>query len=570
MVRKRLSIVVATLLLGGCATLNPSSGGAGASSENFGVSKASSPRADLVYELLAGEIAGKRGAFKEAAKHYSNASKLSEDVGVAERSTRIALFASNWDQALESVERWIELDSKNIEARKMAGLLYVQKKEPQKAFEQFDQVIEQSITDRDTLFNQLGASIGKESVDEETLKVFDLLRQKYADVSAAHLTYAKLAYRNESHEEAMKGLQSVLELEPENTDARILQNRIYLNTGRTDKALESMAILAKQNPDKAQIHLDYARMLVQVKRYPEALEAFGRVMELIPEDKNLVYSTALLHMELGQHVEAREHLMQLVNSPAHKDAAHYYLGRLEEVESHWEKAMSWYLQVGEGEYYYDAHANVAEMQAQLGLIDEARASLQRLRNETAAESVRVRLYLTEGQILRDADMNEEGMRFYDQVLQLYPDNVEVLYARGMLAERLDRLDILETDMLAIIRQEPDNATALNALGYTLADKTDRLDEAQIYIEKALELRPDDAAVLDSMGWVLYRKGQLEKALDYLNKAHALFDDPEISMHLGEVLWALGQRQKAIDTVNKALEKTPEYVGLQQLQKRLTQ
>ena len=125
-------------------------------------------------------------------------------------------------------------------------------------------------------------------------------------------------------------------------------------------------------------------------------------------------------------------------------------------------------------------------------------------------------------------------------------------------------------MLKILQQEPDNATALNALGYTLADRTDRLQEAFEYISKALALQPDDAAILDSMGWVHFKLGNLEKSLEYLYKAHALIEDPEISMHLGEVLWTLGQREKAIETVNKALEKTPDYVGLQQLLKRISQ
>lgn len=569
MVKNTLSICVSALMLGGCATLQGESEVMLSPVEVASEVAPRSDRAKLMYELLAGEIAGKRGAFKEASGHYQAASQLSDDPSIAERSTRIALFASNWSQALESVERWIELDPKNLEAREAAGLLYVQDKQPDKAFEQFDQVIQQSEEEQSELFAQLGASIGKENGHAGTLQLFDRLRQKYSDQAQAHLTYAKLSYRAENFEEALKGIDATLALESDNTDALILRNRIFLNTGRSDIALASMAELAETYPNSSAIHLDYARMLVQMKRYPEALDAFARVMMLVPEDTNLLYSTALLHVELGQHKEAREYLLKLTRSLPHRDAAHYYLGRLEEVENNWEQAMGWYLRVGEGEYYYDARANVAEMQARLGLVSEARASLQQLRNETSAESVRVRLYLAEGQILRDADSFQEAMDLYNEVLEIYPGNVELHYARGMLAERFGQLDLLEQDMKAILKQEPDNATTLNALGYTLVDRTDRIDEGFEYIKKALELRPDDAAVLDSMGWAYYRKGNIEKSLEYLNKAHALFDDPEIAMHLGEVLWAAGQRDQAIETVNQALKKSPDYVGLQELLKRIS-
>lgn len=570
MIRTILSLVVSTALLGGCANIQGVNSSGVLPTPMAVETRPASDRATLVYELLAGEIAGKRGAFKEAAQHYQNASELSDDPSIAERSTRIALFASNWDQALQSVERWIELQPDNIEAREAAGLLYIQDKQSDKAFTQFDRVIDSAGDERAELFNQLGASIGKENTHPETLQVFDRLRQKYSDIAASHLTYAKLSYRAEKFEEALSGIESTLAIEPDNSDALILQNRIYLNTGRSDLALASMAKLAEAKPEDASIHLDYARMLVQVKRYPEALDAFSRVMELLPQDTNLIYSVALLHVELGQHKEAREYLRKLTASHPHRDAAHYYLGRIEEVEKNWDKAMGWYLRVGEGEYYYDARANVAEMQAKLGLVSEARASLQQLRNETSAESVRVRLYLAEGQILREADALEDAMSLYNEVLESYPGNVELHYARGMLGEQMGRLDLLEQDMKEILKQEPDNATTLNALGYTLVDRTERIDEGMEYIRKALALRPDDAAILDSLGWAYYRKGNLEKSLEYLNKAHALFQDPEISMHLGEVLWAAGQHDKAIETVNQALEKSPDYVGLQELLKRISQ
>ena len=77
-------------------------------------------------------------------------------------------------------------------------------------------------------------------------------------------------------------------------------------------------------------------------------------------------------------------------------------------------------------------------------------------------------------------------------------------------------------------EEPDNAHALNALGYSLADRTDRYQEALQYIQKALKERPDDPAVIDSMGWVQYRLGNPEQALIHLRKALSLMPDAEIA------------------------------------------
>jgi Flp pilus assembly protein TadD len=96
----------------------------------------------------------------------------------------------------------------------------------------------------------------------------------------------------------------------------------------------------------------------------------------------------------------------------------------------------------------------------------------------------------------------------------------------------------------IISVQPDNAAAINALGYTLADLTDRYAEAELLIVQAYELQPEDASIIDSMGWVSYRLGRLQEAEKYLREAWKTMRNAEIAAHLGEVLWTRGQKDEA--------------------------
>jgi Flp pilus assembly protein TadD len=137
----------------------------------------------------------------------------------------------------------------------------------------------------------------------------------------------------------------------------------------------------------------------------------------------------------------------------------------------------------------------------------------------------------------------------------------------MVAGELGHADILERDLGAILAADPDNASALNALGYTLADRGERLDEAHAMIERALTLRPDDPAILDSMGWVLFRLGRPAEALPWLRRALELADDGEIAAHLGEVLWNLGERSEARRVWRRAQEQTPDNKHLQRTLER---
>jgi Flp pilus assembly protein TadD len=126
----------------------------------------------------------------------------------------------------------------------------------------------------------------------------------------------------------------------------------------------------------------------------------------------------------------------------------------------------------------------------------------------------------------------------------------------MLAEKLGRMDVMESSMRKVIKIRPDHAHAYNALGYTLADRNERLPEARELIEQAIKLAPDDAFIMDSMGWVLYRQGDNAGALKWLQRAYSLRPDAEIAAHLGEVLWVMGRRAEAQKIWKEAAAKTP--------------
>jgi len=204
--------------------------------------------------------------------------------------------------------------------------------------------------------------------------------------------------------------------------------------------------------------------------------------------------------------------------------------------------------------------------AEQGKLERAREHLQSLRVRN--EQDQVRLYLMEGELLRKAGKYPEALDFFADKLEKMPNDTSLRYARALVAERANKLDLAEEDLRIIIEREPSNAQALNALGYTLADRTERLDEALGYITRALEVEPTDAAIIDSMGWVQYRMGNHTKAVELLRQALSLIHDPEIAAHLSEVLWEMGNKRDALDVLETALEKHPKHEVLLDAMERL--
>ncbi|HIE55973.1 MAG TPA: tetratricopeptide repeat protein, partial [Chromatiaceae bacterium] len=172
-------------------------------------------------------------------------------------------------------------------------------------------------------------------------------------------------------------------------------------------------------------------------------------------------------------------------------------------------------------------------------------------------------FITEAQIYKELGKPEQALRLYGDAIIANPKNPDLLYAGGLLAADMGDIEQAEKDFKAVLKLSPDDADALNALGYTLADQTDRLEEAFGYIQRAYEQMPDSAAILDSMGWLLYRMGKLKEALGYLEKAAAKLQDGEIAAHLGEVLWMLGRKEQAREVWEKAREHAPDNPKLKQ-------
>jgi tetratricopeptide (TPR) repeat protein len=122
-----------------------------------------------------------------------------------------------------------------------------------------------------------------------------------------------------------------------------------------------------------------------------------------------------------------------------------------------------------------------------------------------------------------------------------------------------------------IDKNPNNASALNYVGYTWAERGDNLDQAEDYIVRALDLRPDDGFIIDSLGWVYYMRarplidtGRNEEAKKYLDRAltellraqELTGGDPVVSEHLGDAYLLLDQKKRALQRYQEAVDLTP--------------
>ncbi|MEJ2392134.1 MAG: tetratricopeptide repeat protein [Gammaproteobacteria bacterium] len=523
---------------------------------------------ELLYRLLTAEIAGQRGDLKIAVHQYLAAARESNDPAIAERATRVAIYAREDAAAREAAKLWAKLAPSSIQAHEVAAAMYVREGNVAQAHAQLEKVLAISKHGERRTFMLITALLSKEKDKKVALQVMQQLVATRKNNPEAIYAYAQLALLVGDLDKARQAANEVRKLRPDWADTHILLSNIEYRQGHKAQALASLKQAVANYPKNTVLRDYYARRLVDQKQYKAARVQFRALLDQSPDNHEAEYALGLLSMQLHDLDSAESHFKHLVKIKKRSNEAAYYLGQIAEQRDRQAAAIRWYKKVVGGQYQVDAQIHIALIEARLGKVEQARERLHEIVPRSAA--MEQRLYLAEGEILSNAKRYQEADDLYNEALSKMPDNLALLYARALVAEKLDKTDAALADLKKIIEADPNNVQALNAYGYTLVDRTKHIKEGFMYVQRAYNLQSDDPAILDSMGWAYYRMGNYPKAIEFLRKALKALKDPEIAAHLGEVLWVSGDHAQARDVWDAARRETPSHKMLLDVIKRFTQ
>lgn len=506
------------------------------------------------YALLVAEMAGQRQLYDVALGNYLLESHRTQDAGVTARATQIAQFIGADQAALDAATLWVKLDAENPLAQQALSSELV------KAARFSESALHlQKALDLEPMLNVNFISLQGVDMTEGSrelwLESLTPLVSRYKENQALLFNIASLHQQQNNLEQALTICTELLKQHPDFYPAWSLKARLQA-TGQDFKgAIKTINQALKTFKQDKSFSLLKARLLIKDKDIKQASKVFAELHEQHPNDAHILLPLALTQLELEDHSAAKLSLQKLLNLHQMQSEAHYYLGRIEQYQGNDLAALNHYLAMKGGREYLAAQGAIINIHMKQGNHSQA---LNHVRQQRTIDNENQQAYfLMEVDILNRSGEYDASLKVLNAALKAYQDSTDLRYSRAMVAEKLGNLDQLEKDLNHIISLEPDNATALNALGYTLADRTSRLDEALVLIEKALQLAPKDPAILDSLGWVYFRMGKLKQALTLLEQAFALFPDAEVAAHLGEVLWALEDRAQAKAIWSKALNKTPD-------------
>ena len=523
---------------------------------------------DVMNHVFSAEVLGAEGDFSGAAAEYLEAALISDDPEIAERAARVAVSAGEWQMVALASDRWAMLDPANLDAHELAAGSRLREGDYVGAEYQLARILELTASDQTQGWRIVIALLAPANDQVRANKVLDNLLKDFDAESNVDALFARsqLAARMGDLDKATDLINKAIVLETGRADLYAWSGRLAVNNGNQSLALKRYRQAWQADPEDQVVAMAYAELL---KRNDDLATAQS-VLARLPDKPEMRFARVIFALDAGDRKGA-ELLYEGFASAQYPDdsGTAFHAAQSAELLDHPEEAINWYKQVT-GEHSLRATMRRAFLLADLGEIEEARNLLAQLRIQTDS-GVLSQSYQAEAQILQGAGRRDEAFQVLNGALEALPEDIPLRYSRALLAVGLGQLDLAESDFRRIISVQPDNAAAINALGYTLADLTDRYDEAEQLILQAYELQPEDASIIDSMGWISYRLGRLKAAEKYLREAWKSLRNAEIAAHLGEVLWASGQKDEArslwklgtqMDGDNEILIETMQRFGVQ--------
>lgn len=526
---------------------------------------------DVLYKVLAAEIAFQRGDWQTAFVTALSLAQQTRDPRLARRAAEFALSAKQADEALSAVRLWRTLAPHSDEATQYYLSFIVLSDDLSEAKPILEQRMKEARPQtRGLLAFQIQRLLARAKDKDKAFALLESVLAPYLDQPEARLALAQGAFARGDVARARQEAQNALKSKPDSELAILALAQV---TEDKEQAAKLLADFAARYPKARDVRLAYARMMVEQKHYDKARSAFEVLLKDQPDDLSTLYALGVLSAQVNDLNAAEKYLTaymaQLSSKPDEErdpTQAILLLAQIAEERKDTDAALKWLAQIEPGEAYLAAQIKRAQVIAKRGNVAEARKLLHEV--DASGEREQAQIVLAEGQLLRDANQLQEALNVYLAGLKRFPDNTDLLYDYAMVAEKTSQWEPMEKALRKIIELAPNNQHAYNALGYSLAERNIRLDEAYTLIEKALQLAPDDPFIIDSMGWVQFRLGRLQEAEALLRRAYELRPDVEIAAHLGEVLWVKGQKADAQKLWRDAQSKDPQNDTLKSTLARL--
>lgn len=415
----------------------------------------------------------------------------------------------------------------------------------------------------------LAKSYAGEKKYKEAHALLSKCEKKSKDDPVYSFYRGKIEYERGQKPAARKFFEKSLKMDHTYAQAALALGAYYEEKEDLKSAVKTYKnfLAADGNSTSAPVLSRLVTVLFSMEENAEVIPYAETLSSIDNSDLNLKVRLGLIYSDAGRYEEATNLFKEVLTVVPESDKVIYYLGALNQQTNHFQEAIDFFKRIpASSALYGDAGVQVGQM---LG----ASAREEFVQSKKESEAYRKFMSFTDERIKEHEESAVEfkmlQASFFEDTFQ-YKKAIQAMSDvkahKGFTESHSYYLaSIMEKDgqylearklVQSIIDKDPNNAHALNFLGYSYLEKNERLDVAFDYISKAVKLRPDDGYIRDSLAWYYFQTGKFQEALAESKKAFELVkSDVIITKHLGMIYQRLNRFDKAKEYLTQALSQT---------------
>lgn len=521
---------------------------------------------DVMYLLLAAELAMQREQYGLAYEAYMELTKRVKDPKFAELAAKLALQIKDSRKTDDAVSAWMNQEPKNITAKKVAALNALRGKDKKAAVKALTALLSAEPENFENTLLELSSVLQKEGKEKSIYDALEILSTKTSTHKPViYFVQSLLAMQMKNNVQAEKKVLQTLALQPDWEHPLLIQAQLAIMANNLERAKTFLNSAILKHPNNLAFKKLLAQTLIKTTEYEAAAELYQTLVTQLPKEGENYIALALINLQMNRDANAETILKTLAEQPEWNSQASFYLGKIEEKRNNIDAAIALFDKVNDVNFSLEAGMSTINLLAKARKFDEVEKRLDILRQKFPQQKLRITLM--QASLYNQQNQAQKAFDLLSLVLLEMPDEKDLLYTRALIAEHLGKIDVLETDLKKILLKDPNNAEALNALGYTLLNDSSRYKDAEKYLQRAIKLQPEEPAIMDSFGWLQFKLGNYPQAIQYLQAAYEKLNSGEIAAHLCEVLWIMGQKNDSQKLFDEAIKITPEDADLLNFKKR---
>lgn len=430
----------------------------------------------------------------------------------------------------------------------LAGI-YVATKEYKRAIDIYKIAVKKEPNNRDALlyYGVTLAEVGKFSEAIASLEKLTRVKenaQSQVDEPIAYFYLAKVQQQSGNIKSAIATLKRAIEKRPGFVKAALLLAEIYSTEKQDHLARKVLTEVFEESPD-AEIAAQLAETFLAESSYEKAVVYLETLVDEDPSNENLKLKLGLVYWQLKWHEKAQHAFADILSRHPNSNEVLFYMAELEGGQSHLKEALAYYLRISSDYSKYEAAvARAFSIYREIKQFSDAEQFLLGAINKRPDL---VSLYPMLAVMYEDQNRALEAKDALELGKSRFPHDENILYYLGFLYDKLGRKSDAFVTMSELLETNPNNANALNFIGYSLIEKGQNLDQAGAYLQKAAIIKPNDPFIIDSLGWFNYKVGNFSLAMKHLERAHSLKPEEAVILeHLADVYLALNLKEKALD------------------------